>query len=200
MLSIGLTPSARAASISPGMYATTTAWLNLYAGPSPGYTALQEIPASALVYVNSGPYNSVWYHVTYGDMAGYAHGGYLVPGSAKFILVDISDQWLYAYQDGQLVFTAPVSTGMDGFNTPIGSFSIFWKYRVQTMRNYNYVVPNVPHVMYITYSGVALHGTYWHNEFGTGARLSHGCINLPLDAAAWLYNWAPLGTPVQVRP
>ena len=46
--------------------------------------------------------------------------------------------------------------------------------------------------------GVALHGTYWHNRFGTGARLSHGCINLPLRAAAWLYDWAPMGTTVKV--
>ncbi len=178
----------------------TTAWLNLYAGPSPAYAVQQEVPPDALVYVNSGPYTSGWYHVSYGDTAGYVQSGYLLPTSAKFILVDISDQWLYAYQDEQLVFTAPVSTGMDGFNTPIGIFSIFWKYPVQTMYSATYVVPDVPHVMYITQSGVALHGTYWHSQFGTGARLSHGCINLPLDAAEWLYNWAPLGMPVQVRP
>jgi len=51
--------------------------------------------------------------------------------------------------------------------------------------------------MYIN-GGVALHGTYWHNQFGTGARLSHGCVNLPLRAAAWLYKWAPVGTAVRV--
>ena len=59
------------------------------------------------------------------------------------------------------------------------------------------VVPNVPNVMYIN-GGVALHGTYWHNRFGTGARLSHGCVNLPLRAAGWLYDWAPMGTTVRV--
>ena len=53
----------------------------------------------------------------------------------------------------------------------------------------------MPSVMYF-YLGVALHGTYWHNSFGTGVRLSHGCVNQPLDVAAMLYNWAPLGTPV----
>jgi lipoprotein-anchoring transpeptidase ErfK/SrfK len=52
--------------------------------------------------------------------------------------------------------------------------------------------------MYIN-GGVALHGTYWHNNFGTGTRMSHGCINLPLSSAAWLYDWAPLGTPVRVQ-
>jgi lipoprotein-anchoring transpeptidase ErfK/SrfK len=52
-------------------------------------------------------------------------------------------------------------------------------------------------VMYIN-GGVALHGTYWHNLFGSGARPSHGCVNLPLRAAKWLYGWAPVGTPVRV--
>jgi lipoprotein-anchoring transpeptidase ErfK/SrfK len=52
--------------------------------------------------------------------------------------------------------------------------------------------------MYINGS-VALHGAYWHNLFGSGVRLSHGCINLPLDSAAWLYKWAPVGTTVVVH-
>jgi lipoprotein-anchoring transpeptidase ErfK/SrfK len=60
-----------------------------------------------------------------------------------------------------------------------------------------YSVPDVPHAMYIN-GDIAIHGTYWHNMFGTGVRMSHGCINLPLDSASWLYGWAPAGTPVLV--
>jgi lipoprotein-anchoring transpeptidase ErfK/SrfK len=86
-------------------------------------------------------------------------------------------------------------------NTPTGNFAIYAKFKIQTMRGVDHgvpwVVPNIPNVMYIV-GGVALHGTYWHNRFGTGARLSHGCVNLPLRAAAWLYDWAPVGTPVRV--
>lgn len=119
----------------------------------------------------------------------------------KLIEVDLSRQWLVAYEDGKAVFDAPVSTGKDGFNTPTGTYSIYAKLELQTMRgNLNgesWVVPNVPHVMYFN-GGVALHGTYWHNLFGTGIRLSHGCVNLPLDAAEWLYEWAPMGTTVVV--
>jgi lipoprotein-anchoring transpeptidase ErfK/SrfK len=115
--------------------------------------------------------------------------------------VNLSDQWLYAYEGDTLVFDAPVATGRDGMNTPAGSFSIYAKLKVQTMRGVDngvpWVVPNVPDVMYI-HGGVALHGTYWHNLFGTGARPSHGCVNLPLKSATWLYNWAPIGTPVRV--
>ncbi|MFN3374064.1 MAG: L,D-transpeptidase, partial [Chloroflexus sp.] len=120
----------------------------------------------------------------------------------KLIIVDLSDQWLYALDGDRIVFDAPVSTGRDGFNTPVGSFNIYAKVREQTMRGCAggecWIVPRVPHAMYIV-GGVALHGTYWHNQFGTGVRRSHGCINLPLKAAAWLYDWAPVGTPVVVR-
>ena len=51
----------------------------------------------------------------------------------------------------------------------------------------------MPNDMYIN-GMVAIHGTYWHNMFGSGVRLSHGCINLSLKDAAWMYNWAPVGT------
>lgn len=124
------------------------------------------------------------------------------PAGGKVIDVDISRQQLVAYENGQVVFSAPIATGKDGFNTPTGTYSIYAKLRSQTMRGSlggeTWVVPNVPHVMYINGS-VALHGTYWHNMFGTGVRMSHGCVNLPLDSAAWLYNWAPMGTTVVVH-
>ena len=61
-----------------------------------------------------------------------------------------------------------------------------------------YNVPQVPDVMYFTDVGHAFHGAYWHNDFGTPR--SYGCINLPLDVAAWFYAWTPLGTPVLVFP
>lgn len=124
------------------------------------------------------------------------------PAGGKVIDVDISRQQLVAFENGVVVFTAPVATGKDGFNTPTGTYQVYAKTEKQTMRGNlggeSWVVPNVPHVMYINGS-VALHGAYWHNLFGTGQRLSHGCINLPLDSAAWLYRWAPMGTTVVVH-
>ena len=122
-------------------------------------------------------------------------------GGTKLIVVNLSDQWMYAYEGQNQVYDAPISTGRDGMQTPTGTFSIYAKLKVQTMDGVTdgekWVVPNVPNVMYIN-GGVALHGTYWHNRFGTGARLSHGCVNLPLRAAGWLYDWAPMGTTVRV--
>jgi lipoprotein-anchoring transpeptidase ErfK/SrfK len=124
-----------------------------------------------------------------------------IPAGYKSVVINLSHQWLYAYEGGVQVFSAPVSTGRDGFNTPPGNFSIYAKNPLQTMSGTlggeYYSVPNVPHAMYI-YGDVAMHGTYWHNMFGSGVRMSHGCINLPLGSAAWLYAWAPIGTPVTV--
>ena len=48
-----------------------------------------------------------------------------------------------------------------------------------------------------TDNGVAFHGAYWHNDFGTPR--SHGCVNLPVSFAKWLYDWTPLGTRVWVH-
>jgi hypothetical protein len=118
------------------------------------------------------------------------------------IEVNLSTQWLTAYEDDLIVYRAPVATGRDGFNTPTGSFAAYDKLRLQTMTGdaggESWYVPDVPWVMYVV-GGVALHGTYWHNQFGSGYRLSHGCINLGMDDAEWLYGWADVGTPVKVH-
>lgn len=120
----------------------------------------------------------------------------------KAIVVSISQQMLWAYSDDRVVRRSYVSTGRAGFDTPLGSYAILSKLPSQTMEGvigseYSNV-PDVPNVMYFTDAGHAFHGTYWHNNFGTP--MSHGCANLPLDVAAWLYQRAPVGTPVQIVP
>ncbi|NJK82412.1 MAG: L,D-transpeptidase family protein [Chloroflexaceae bacterium] len=120
---------------------------------------------------------------------------------ARRIEVNLSTQWLTAYEGNLPVFNAPVATGKDGFNTPTGSFAIYDKLTIQDMKGTaggeTWYVPNVRWVMYI-YGGVALHGTYWHDAFGTGIRMSHGCINLRESDAQRLYEWTSIGTPVLV--
>ncbi|OAN48288.1 hypothetical protein A6A03_08870 [Chloroflexus islandicus] len=120
---------------------------------------------------------------------------------SRRIEVDLARQQLFAYEDQLLVFTAPVATGRDGFNTPRGAFAIYYRLPEQTMTGCLggecWYVPNIPWVQYVV-GGVALHGTYWHNAHGTGVRMSHGCINLRIDDAQWLYEWADLGVPVQI--
>ena len=82
-----------------------------------------------------------------------------------------------------------VSTGKEKFRTPTGFFTVNTKVPEQDMAGViggeSYNVPKVPDVMYFTDRGHAIHGTYWHENFGTP--MSHGCINLPMDVADWMY-------------
>ena len=117
----------------------------------------------------------------------------------KLITVDLASQRLMAYEGGQLKYSFLVSTGTYN-RTPTGNFSIWSKFRYTKMSggskaqgNY-YYLPNVPFVMFFSNSqvpmssGYSLHGTYWHNNFGTP--MSHGCINMKTEEAELIYNWA----------
>lgn len=124
-------------------------------------------------------------------------------GTNKEIVIDISDQAMWAYEGGSLVINTLVSTGTGNVPetvTPLGYHFITWKTPLQTMKGViadeAYEVEDVPWVMYFDEAGNALHGAYWHNNFGTP--MSHGCVNLPLDVAEFLYGWAPEGTAVTV--
>ena len=118
------------------------------------------------------------------------------PNARKWIEVDLSQQRLYAHQDGNVVFTTLISSGRAPYRTPIGRFRVWAKVRRQTMSGPGYRLPNVQWVMYFAGEN-AIHGTYWHNNFGRP--MSHGCVNATNSAARWLYNWAPKGTIVVVH-
>lgn len=105
----------------------------------------------------------------------------------KWIDVDLSSQTLVAYEGDVPVFRATVSTGTAWTPTVTGRFRITHKLLSQTMVGPDYVQPNVPYVMYF-YLGYSLHGTYWHNDFGRPR--SHGCINLRVADAKWLFDWS----------
>ncbi len=122
--------------------------------------------------------------------------GFRPPNAAKWIEVDLSQQRLYAHQNGQVVFTTLISSGRSPYRTPIGRFRVWAKVRRQTMSGPGYRLPNVQWVMYFAGEN-AIHGTYWHNNFGRP--MSHGCVNATNKAARWLYNWAPYGTIVVVH-
>ncbi len=138
----------------------------------------------------------------------YAPGSYVPQSSAppaapaptittgKQIVVDLSDQRVYAYEDGQLLKSMLVSTGTAAFPTVQGNFKVYLKYESQTMSGPGYNLPGVPYVLYF-YKGYSLHGTYWHSNFGTP--MSHGCVNMYTPDAQWVWNWAPIGTPVRVQ-
>jgi LysM repeat protein len=115
------------------------------------------------------------------------------PVSGRWIDVDISSQRLTAYQGNTPVFSALVSTGLPRTPTVIGRFKVYTKLRSTRMRGPGYDLPGVPYTMYF-YKGYGIHGTYWHNNFGRP--MSHGCVNMRTQDAAWLFSWASVGTPV----
>ena len=117
-------------------------------------------------------------------------------GGARWIDVNLSTQSVYAYQGETVVNSFVVSTGTWLTPTVTGKFKIWIKLKSTTMTGPGYYLPNVPYVMYF-YKGYGLHGTYWHNNFGTP--MSHGCVNLRTSDAEWLYNWASEGTVVNVH-
>jgi len=118
----------------------------------------------------------------------------------KLITVDIGKQMLYAWEGGKILHQTKISSGLPKTPTPKGSFKILWKKASTRMKGESkwygkYDYKNVPHVMYF-YQDYAIHGAYWHNRFGRPN--SHGCVNVPLTSAEWLYNWAPRGTRVEI--
>ncbi len=118
----------------------------------------------------------------------------------RWIDVDLSSQTLTAYEGDTAVFTTKVSSGLPGFPTVTGQFRIWYRTTSQTMDGrrlgYDYYLENVPHVMYF-FEDYAIHGAYWHNNFGQP--MSHGCVNVSLPDAKWLYEFATLGTVVNVH-
>lgn len=117
-------------------------------------------------------------------------------GVGRELVVDLSTQMSYAYQDGVLQYSALVSTGLPATPTVQGEYAIWHKTPSQTMTGPGYSLPNVQWVMYF-YQGYGFHGTYWHNNFGNP--MSHGCVNMTNEDALWFYNFASLGTHVWVQ-
>jgi lipoprotein-anchoring transpeptidase ErfK/SrfK len=113
-----------------------------------------------------------------------------------WIDVDLSQQRLNAYAGDTIMNSFVVSTGTWQTPTVTGKFKVWIKVRSQAMSGPGYYLPDVPYVMYF-YKDYGLHGTYWHNNFGTP--MSHGCVNLTIPDAEWLYNFSSVGTVVNVH-
>ena len=119
-------------------------------------------------------------------------------GTRKWIDVSIRHQTLVAYVGRRPVYVTLVSTGRGGMGDPEkamatirGTFMVHAKHVSATMdgdedRADSYALKDVPFVQYF-HKGFALHGTYWHDEFGKVR--SHGCVNLSPQDAAWLFEW-----------
>ena len=118
-----------------------------------------------------------------------------VPQEQKRIVVDLSTQLVTAFEGEKLVFSSRCSSGVKGTDTPKGEFTTYHKGPSVHMTNEGdavenetvYSLPGVPWCSFFTGAGNAFHGTYWHNDYGRPR--SHGCVNLPSEAAKFIYRW-----------
>lgn len=125
----------------------------------------------------------------------------------KKLYVDLSKQRLYAFEGNTLVYEFPVSTGK-WYSTPTGEFKIWTWLRYTRMSGGNkangtyYNLPNVPYTMFFSnnavpkYRGYAIHGAYWHNNFGVP--MSHGCVNMKESDVAQIYQWTYKNTEIPI--
>lgn len=119
-----------------------------------------------------------------------------VDNGAHWIEVNLTQQRLYAYSGDTLVNSFLVSTGLWQTPTVTGTYRVYLKYVSTTMSGPGYYLTDVPYTMYF-YGSYGIHGTYWHNNFGTP--MSHGCVNMYTPDAAWLFDFSPLGTTVYIH-
>ena len=118
----------------------------------------------------------------------------------KWIEIDLSDQYLRAWEYSSVVYGTYVSTGVAAYPTPTGTFAVHGKLAYDDLTS-GLVGPqavyyDVPFVMYF-YDGYAIHSADWHDNFGTP--MSRGTVELPLGAAHWLYDWTPYDTVVWIH-
>ena len=123
------------------------------------------------------------------------------PGE-RWIDINLSNYHVTGYEGATPVMRMPMVPGAPLTPTITGEYAVYAKVPIQTMRGNNvdgsrYETPNVPWVLYFQ-GGYALHGAYWRSSFGydAGSGGSHGCVNLPVDQAKELYDFASIGDKV----
>lgn len=179
------TQTAAAEPITPVVQATST--------ESPVPTVAEEPPVITMEIVDEG---SAPVEIQGASPASGSNG--------KYILVSIGEQHLYAYENGQLVYSFVASTGM-GNSTRAGTFYVLDKIPNAYGANWNIWMPNW---MGIYWSGSLENGIHalpilpgggrlWAGYLGTP--ISYGCVVLGVEESLQLYDWAEIGTPVEIR-
>lgn len=119
------------------------------------------------------------------------------PGADKRVVVTLDEQRIDCYENDTLVFSTLISSGGKGFDTPRGEWFVVLKQPSRHMYsdpedtafsdpNF-YDLPGVPFATFFTTMGHAIHGTYWHGDYGRPR--SSGCLNATPEAARWIYRW-----------
>lgn len=123
--------------------------------------------------------------------------------NGRWIDIDLAEQTLTVYENNQLVFASLVATGMEPYWTRPGLFQIYSMKETENMsgafeadRSDYYYLEKVPYTLYFD-KARAIHGAYWRTSLGY--EQSHGCVNMSIGDAAWVFNWASEGDWVYVH-
>ena len=206
------------------------ACLNVRSGPGEEYSVVRQLRNDVVLKVGGKVERDgrTWYKIIFDETIRYPErvsghwyvaadyvrvlldegerntGDNIFGAPAKRIIVDRSEQMLYAYDGDELFMQEPISTGLELTPTPRGTFTIYKKTPSRYMQGpipgiteKFYDLPGVPWNLYFTHQGAVIHGTYWHENFGKPS--SNGCVNLPPAQAEKLYAWASVGTRVIVQ-
>lgn len=123
--------------------------------------------------------------------------------TGRWIDIDLAEQVLTVYENNQLVFASMVATGMEPYWTRPGLFQIYSMKETEDMsgafeadRSDYYYLEHVPYTLYFD-KARAIHGAYWRTSLGFDQ--SHGCVNMSIGDAAWVFQWANEGDWVYVH-
>ncbi len=114
-----------------------------------------------------------------------------IPEGVNWIDINLYEQTIAAHEGDEMIYVSLVSSGLPDFDTPTGLYRIWAKVKFAKMSGGNkgenfYYLEDVPYHMYF-FNGYAIHGAYWHNNFGV--KQSHGCVNISCIDAAWFFDW-----------
>jgi hypothetical protein len=141
-----------------------------------------------------GPYVPAWTvrYLSDGEVSSLAPDR-----SDKRIEIDIARQVLTCFEGDTPVFSTRTASGLSGTITPKGEYHVirknFTSYMIGGEGAGYYNLPGVAFPSYFTWSGIAVHGTYWHNDFGRPK--SHGCVNVSNEAALFVFRWTTPALP-----
>jgi len=122
----------------------------------------------------------------------------ITPPAGKWIDVALSSPTIVtAYQDARPLYSALAIRGIGGWETPVGTYRMIQRVANERMRGPGWDVSNVLFTQYFTGSGHALHLNYWSSNWGYSG--SHGCLGMNYDDSLWFWNWATLGTPIDIH-
>ncbi|MBI5669893.1 MAG: L,D-transpeptidase [Chloroflexi bacterium] len=187
----------------PLPYPMAWALINLYPSRTPGGDP-SESNRLVYRYTRLNLYASVqvdgatWYQVGVDEWVHQHHVAKIIPvqrpsevDTDRWISIDLYEQVLVAYEGDQPVFATLVASGQSIWPTNEGLYHIYFRRTRKDMSGGKvgddyYYLEEVPWTMFFD-EGRALHGAYWHDGFGY--RRSHGCVNLAITDAHWLYNW-----------